>query len=278
MQITPRLHMLTIPFLVPLPSGPVERSVNLFLLAGERITLIDSGVDGAERELFGYLQTLGRRPEEVETLILTHSHPDHIGAARTIKRLTGCRVLAHAAERGWIEDTEMQFQQRPVPGFQRLVAGSVTVDRCLADGDRLDLGEGCVLEVLHTPGHSPGSISLWDRAGGVLVSGDAVPLPGDLPILDNMVASRKSLERLRACGAACLFSAWDIPRRGQAVQQGLDDGLAWLQRIGRAVELAAGNGPLPEPLELCRRVVPALGLPPHAVNPLVARSFMACLG
>ncbi len=127
MQITPQIHQLTIPFNVPLPTGPVPRSVNVVFVCGEALTLVDSGVAGAEQQIFSYLQTLGRMPEEIETLVLTHSHPDHIGAALAITRATGCMVAAHCAERNWIEDVALQERQRPVPGFSQLVGGPVSV-------------------------------------------------------------------------------------------------------------------------------------------------------
>ncbi len=85
-----------------------------------------------------------------------HAHPDHIGAAAAIKSISGCTVAAHAAERQWIEDVKLQAGERPVPGFFLLVGGSVPVDQILQEGDVLHLEGGLGLEVLHTPGHSPG--------------------------------------------------------------------------------------------------------------------------
>lgn len=275
MQITQNLHQLTIPFSVPLPNGAVRRTVNLFVLAGQELTLIDSGVAGAEAVLYTYLQQLGRRPEEMSTLVLTHSHPDHIGAARTIQARSNCRIYAHAAEQDWIEDVALQCQQRPVPGFAGLVAGSVKVDQCLQDGELLDFAGACALRVLHTPGHSAGSLSLWDQEHGILLCGDAVLQPGDLPIADDLAAAQRSLQRLRECGADCLLQAWDRPRTGQEVAACLQASFDWLEQIkGVVAETVDQHGPL-EPLALCGLVVPQLGLPQQAINPLVARTFAA---
>lgn len=273
MQITPHIHSLTIPFTVPAPSGPIPRSANVFFVCADKVTLIDTGVAGAEEKIFAYLRSIGRTPEEISLLLLTHSHPDHIGAARAIMEATGCRVAAHGAERSWVEDTGLQERERPVPGFQTLVGGPVPVTTELADGDLLDLGSGLHLEALHTPGHSAGSLSFWAPAEKTVITGDAVPLPGDMPIFDDWQGAVDSLERLRALDPQWLLSAWDEPRQGDAVQKRLDEGLAWLRRIRAAVrEIGAA-----EPMELCRRAVAALELPPFAANPLVARSFMSCL-
>ena len=137
----------------------------------EKICLIDSGVAGSEKIILDYLKATGRSPQEISRLILTHAHPDHIGAAAAIKRISGCTVAAHAAEKAWIEDVDLQAKERPVPGFRSLVGGSVQVDQTLQDGDVLHLESGLTLRVLHTPGHSPGSISLWLAEDGALFSG-----------------------------------------------------------------------------------------------------------
>lgn len=277
MQLTPRIHQLTIPFVVPAPGGPIPRSANVFIICTDTVTLIDSGVAGAEERIFACLREMGRLPGQIGQLILTHSHPDHVGAARAIREATGCCVAAHGGERNWIEDTALQEQQRPVPGFRTLVGGPVRVDRELFDGERLDLGAGFHLEVLHTPGHSSGSISLHAPAEQALITGDAVLLAGDMPIFDDYPAAQTSLQRLRGCDADWLLSAWDDPRRGEEAQQRIDESMAWLKLIRETVRIVSGGKPAMEPLELCRRVAAELGLPPFAVNPLVARSFMACL-
>lgn len=277
MQITQQIHQLTIPFNVPSPNGTIPRSVNLFFVNGSGVTLIDSGVKGAETAIFTVLQAIYRQPAEVKQLLLTHAHPDHIGAALALREACGCRIAAHGAERSWIEDVALQERERPVPGFQLLVGGSVAVDVELKEGDSIELDDGLSLDVLHTPGHSAGSVSLWLARGRGLFSGDAVPLPGDMPIFSDYRASVASLERLRACKAELLLSAWDVPRHGDEVRRCIDDAIAWLVFIRETVLAVAEQSPDCEPMELCRWVVQRLGLPPFAANPLVARSFMACL-
>ncbi len=170
----------------------------------------------------------------------------------------------------------MQERERPVPGFRDLVGGPVAVDRLLTDGDLLDAGGGVLLEVLHTPGHSPGSLSLRLAADDAFITGDAVPVPGDLPIFDDFGSAVASLERLRGCGTECLLSSWDEPRRGSRARHAIEDGLAWLERINGTVHFLAGEG-AEDSMELCRRTVAELGLPPFAANPLVARAILSCL-
>ena len=87
MQITPAIHALRHPFKIPVAPGiAIDRFVYSYLLAGETITLIDTGVAGCENVIFDYIRSIGRDPREISLIILTHSHPDHIGAAKAIQR------------------------------------------------------------------------------------------------------------------------------------------------------------------------------------------------
>ena len=136
-------------------------------------------VASAERSSSKPSKRPGESREEIDLLVLTHSHPDDIGAAKAIRGKTGCLVAAHEAEKGWIEDVDLQSRERPVPGFHALVGGSVPVGRSLADGDVIELSESHPLKVLHTPGHSTGSICLLYGTDRVLFSADTVPIRRD---------------------------------------------------------------------------------------------------
>jgi glyoxylase-like metal-dependent hydrolase (beta-lactamase superfamily II) len=279
MQVTEHVHALRIPFQIRAPTGiAIDRFVYVYLIYGESISLIDSGVSGSEHVIFEYLRSTGRTPEEITTLVLTHAHPDHIGAARAIKEATGCTVAAHRADQPWIEHTEQQFRDRPIPNFQALVGGSVAVDRALDDGDVLKLDDDLRVDVLHTPGHSRGSISLWLARDRALFSGDAVPRPGEVPIYEDAAASARSMQRLRALAwIQVLLSSWDEPRTGEQAYQALDEGLAYLQRVHETVITVAERNPYLNSLEVCTRVLDALGLPTTSANPLIARSVEAHL-
>jgi glyoxylase-like metal-dependent hydrolase (beta-lactamase superfamily II) len=278
MQVTDYIHALKVPFHVTTPQGKIPRFVYVYLIYGEQICLIDSGVATSEKIIFDYMKKTGRSPEDISLLLLTHSHPDHIGAAQAVKRASGCKVAAHTAEIAWIEDVDLQARERPVPGFNLLVGGSVKVDHPLQDGDVLDLGDGLDLLVIHTPGHSRGSISLWLPEEKALFSADAVPIVGDLPIYDDVLESARSIKRLRALeGIEFLLASWDDPRRGERAYQTMDGGLIYLQRIHEAVKKVEGDSRDLEPMELCHQVLKELGLPETIANPLVARSFQASL-
>jgi hydroxyacylglutathione hydrolase len=278
MQITSAIHALRHQFRIPVAPGiAFDRFVYSYLLAGETITLFDTGVAGCENTIFDYIRSIGRDPLEISLIILTHSHPDHVGAARAVRQATGCSVMAHPAERAWIEDVNLQNRERPVPGFSTLVGGSVALDHELGDGDVIDPDgtEEYELQVFHTPGHSAGSISLLLQGEGALFCGDAVPVEGDLPVYDDAQGSVQSVKKLKAIrGIRILLSSWDEPREGEAAYRQMDLALAYLQRIHMSVITVSADGTT-DPVEITKRAAALMGLPLQTVTPLLTRTFAA---
>jgi hydroxyacylglutathione hydrolase len=277
MQVSKHIHALKIPFDITDSSGQkIPRFVYVYLIYGEKICLIDSGIVSSEKIIFDYLKKTGRTPEDISLLVLTHSHPDHIGSAKIVKMTSECIVAAHRAEVSWIQDVDLQFRERPVPGFYSLVGGSVKIDRILDEGDVLVLEDGLSLKVLHTPGHSRGSISLWFSQEGALFSGDAIPLAGDMPIYDDALESARSIMKLKSIeGIKVLLAAWDDPRSGNQPYEIIDKGLHYIQRIHDAVIKAVEGQPTIDSIEHCKPVLKELGLPETMANPLIVRSFQS---
>lgn len=275
MKVTESIHALEIPFKVPVaPDLQVNRLVFAYLVFGKKITLIDTGVAGTEAVIFDYIRNNDRDPHEISTLILSHAHPDHIGSARPIKEETDCKVLCHPAEKGWIEDVQRQAQERPVPGFDGLVSGSTPVDGLLQDGDLLDMEDGMRYRVMHTPGHSAGSISLLSEDEKFLFAGDALPVPGDLPIYDDIASCARSIQKMRKLkNIEVLLSSWEAPIRGKdQVGQRMESGIRYLHIIHNAV-LSVYEESKQTGMALCKKVVGSLGLPPFAANPLLVKAF-----
>lgn len=280
MLVADTIHALEIPFEVELgPDKRLPRSVLVTLVFGQDLTLIDSGVAGAHNAIFRYIEKAGRNPGDIATLLLSHSHPDHIGSARMIRKLTGCSVQASPLEKEWIEDTEKQKLTRPVPGFDSLVGGPVEVDGFLEDEQLLELDERVQCRVFATPGHSRGSLSLLFPGQNLLFTGDALPFPGDLPIYEDIAASLRSIRRIEnmARGVETLLSSWEAPIRGhENIMRRIEAGRLYLKKIHAAVMRNHAGGK-ETGMDLCLRVVADLGLPPFAANPLVAAACMSSL-
>lgn len=107
MKICKGLHQIRVDFQV---TPEIKRFVYIYLIEGAACYLVDSGVGGSEKAIFSYMQGIGRKPEEIKGIFLTHAHPDHIGSASVIRELTGCTVYASQGERRWIENIDLQFK------------------------------------------------------------------------------------------------------------------------------------------------------------------------
>ena len=277
MQITKHIHAIKIPFQLTIsPTKNVDRFVYAYMLYGKNIWLIDCGVAGSERTIFDYIKQTGRKEEDIEMLMLTHSHPDHIGAASEIKSASGCTIAAHYAERAWIEDTNLQFSKRPVPGFHNLIKESVEVGSVLEDGDILKMEGGPNIKVFHTPGHSSGSISLLVHEDNALITGDAVPIAGDIPIYEDVTETVASLKKIKSIvDINTLLPAWSEPVEGQRVYKTINESLEYIQHIHEIIRGIENKSHNTDPMYICAKVIETLGLPTAAVNALVAKSFIS---
>jgi hydroxyacylglutathione hydrolase len=135
MKLTEKIHLLRLDFQINLNQHEkIDRFVNCLIVFGEKIALIDTGTRDSFPNIFKYIKENNRDISEIETVIPSHSHPDHIGSAAEIKNITGCRILAHESEKSWIENIAIQHRERPVPGFFELVDQSVKIDAFLEHG------------------------------------------------------------------------------------------------------------------------------------------------
>lgn len=105
---------------------------------------------------------------KVKYILLTHGHFDHIGAANEMRELTGAKVLAHEFEDELLKNADMNIS---ILGLGKAL--TLECDKLLKDGDIVEVGEGR-LAVIHTPGHTFGSICFYDEKNGILFSGDTL--------------------------------------------------------------------------------------------------------
>jgi len=167
-----------------------------------------------------------------------------------------------------------------VPGFQTLVAGSVGVDIFVDRDNQVELEKNILCTIIHTPGHSKGSISLLFEDEKSLFTADALPFPGDLPIYEDISQSIASIRRLQKIeNLEYLFSSWEPPIQGQEkISKRMDESISYLKRIHTAVINNSSDPKQQSSMELlCQKVVSELGLPPFAAMPLVAKAFASSL-
>lgn len=275
MKISNHIHQLTLPFQIAMPNGIIiDRFVNVFILVGKHIILVDTGVKGSEKQIFDYLKSINRLPEDIKYVLLTHTHPDHIGALKEIKEQTGCKVAVHKEEKHWLEDTELQFNERPVPGFHNLVSGPCKADVLLNDSDILDYDNEIRIKVLHCPGHSSGSVAYVLQQDNTLIAGDAIPVKNDIPIYDDWKTSLKTLEKLENLPyPEILLSSWDKPKQGDEVDIAISDGFEMLYIVHQAFTEVVKDNKNTEINEVARLVLEKMGLPSKIVNPLFMRAL-----
>lgn len=206
MKINNQVHLIRKDFFV---TTEIKRYINIYLIVGKYCYLVDSGVSGSHTIIEEYLKSMNREMTDIKGIFLTHSHPDHIGAAAEIQRRTKCEIYAPLEEVPWIEDINKQFSERPIPNFFKLLSESVKVSQPLKDGDVIELEDGIRINALSTRGHSQGSMS-YILNDEVIFTGDAIPVSNDIPISIDYEQSIKSLDILqKMTGIQCCCPAWD---------------------------------------------------------------------
>lgn len=275
MKLTEKIHLLQIDFEIAIsPEKKLPRFVNVLIILGEKITLIDTGVKGSEQKIFDYIRSCNRNISEIETVILSHSHPDHIGSAATIKEITGCSVMAHAGEKEWIENIELQNKQRPVPGFFNLVDRSVRIDEWISNNQEIKVEDGPTMSFIHSPGHSKGSLNILFLEDRILFTADSIPLKNDIPNYDNFIDLMNSLAAIRNNNSYdVILTSWTPPVTNKSeISKLMDEGEEYMSRIDRTVRECYKNSAVEIP-DSCKCAVEKLGLPPFMVNPIVDRAF-----
>ena len=139
-------------------------SSNAYIIDADILAIVDPGIGFSMSGLLREIKQDGFDPSKIEYVVNTHCHPDHIGGDLRIVKRSGAKVLMHEADAIAMDRLNMIPIPIPIPGLKK-----IKVDRHL--GDTLDLGD-TLLKVIHTPGHSPGSICLYDEKCKVLISGD----------------------------------------------------------------------------------------------------------
>ncbi len=147
--------------------------------SGDSVVLVDTGHAGTQGKFIEAMSELQKRPEDLRLIILTHTHFDHAGGARRIKELTGAPLVVHRLEAGFLRQGRTplprgtRWKGKLLTALSRVFARRLSyypaVEPDLLVDDVFSLaGYGIPGEVVHTPGHTAGSLSV------VLESGEAI--------------------------------------------------------------------------------------------------------
>ena len=228
MEILPGIHQI-----------PGLRWSNAYLVVEkDQLTLIDAGLPGAWKKIYGYIERIGRSSSELERVIVTHSHPDHTGPLKELSRTTGAKVMVHPADTRFLEKTQSNWlhypAQPPAFGWNVPLLHRIPAHELIEEGQILPVLGG--LRVLHTPGHTPGSVCLYSAQHKVLFTGDTlladghyfrrpVPFPGT-----SFRDYRASVERLAQLSfeTACVGHGKPLRQGGSAALQEMLNNYFWL--------------------------------------------------
>jgi glyoxylase-like metal-dependent hydrolase (beta-lactamase superfamily II) len=152
-------------------------NANVYVIFNQdKLVLIDTGLPRSSRKIVKYIEKTGHKPTEVSTIIITHHHIDHIGSLKNIKKTTNAKVASHELEAPIISGETVP--PKPKNLFMRAFGSMIKVqpvksEVILKENDQID-----GLTVIHTPGHTPGSIALLDSKRKAIFVGDTIRSTG----------------------------------------------------------------------------------------------------
>ena len=222
--------------------------VNAFLLdSPDGLTLIDTGIPGSAEKILNTVRELGKQPDDVRHLLVTHLHADHTGSLAILKAATGAPAYMHPADAALVREGRAGRPVRPAPGLMPRVMFTMmslrrapvttepaSIEHEINDGQTLPIAGG--IQVIHAPGHSAGQVVfLWPQQGGVLFVADAAGNMGNhlgpSIVYEDLALGMKTLTRLAhlsfevACfghgasiiGKACqqFRQQWGVPEAHQ---------------------------------------------------------------
>jgi glyoxylase-like metal-dependent hydrolase (beta-lactamase superfamily II) len=231
---------------IPVPTPFAVGRVNVYLIEDDPLTLVDAGPNSGTSfdELTTGLAAVGHSLEDIELVILTHQHIDHLGLVEIIVQHSGAEVAAIDVAVPFMEnfggDAERDDEEaaalmrrhgiseevvtalRQVTGSFRAWGSKVQVSRPLRDGELLELQDRR-LEVQHRPGHSPSDTVFWDEERRILLAADHLighissnplvtrPLDGSSGRPQALVTYLESMRRTRELPAEIVLSGHGDP-------------------------------------------------------------------
>lgn len=192
--------------IIPVPL----KMASAFIIRDKGTILVDSGYPGSEDTILEKLNEIGGSPKDIRLIVLTHGHADHAGSAAALREKTGAKIAVHRLDADKVREG-MEGELHPI-GFTgrilRLFFSLMTNSRYPALEPDILIDESLELEeygvrgrVIHTPGHSPGCVSVLLESGDA-IAGDLIfpSIPSEKPSLpfwaDDLAEARRSIKKL----------------------------------------------------------------------------------
>ena len=266
-----------------------DRYVALYLIEGESgAMLVDTGVASSVADsLLPYLSATGMTAEQIRWVVCTHGDFDHVGGNRAVRAVApGAALLCGAGDERLLGDVEVIIAERygelaaehgvgdspEVTEWIRSVTNSASPDIVVSGRTAVELGNRTV-EILQTPGHSAGHLSIWDARTGSLLIGDAVLHRGLLtaagspafpPTYRDVTSYRSTIASLERLQAGTLLTAHYPVLTGPEVGQFFQESSAYADQLDQAIVLQLSSASEGLTLaELTERLAPAVGAWPE---------------
>lgn len=245
----------------------VRRIAQWLVLGDDGVLLIDTGVDGTLREhVVPALRALGRAPEEIVEVAISHADVDHYGGDAEVRALAPrARIRAGTADRplieswarirteryGWYEQHGLAYEPDVLAWLEQAGGPDTALDGSLRAGDVLDVG-GTPLRVLELPGHTAGHLGFLIEDADCAIVVDAVLERGLYDVEDHRISPppyvtaagyRASIETLRALGLSRLETAHYRELRGADVEAFLAASAAFCDELEAIVRRQLADDP-----------------------------------
>ena len=195
----------------------IESYATTTLLVDDRLVLVDTSIDADAGKVMEYLSRIKVKPKDLSTIFITHTHSDHVGGLAAIKHGSPAKVAASRIEAEFI--ARKRVYDGP-PGIQPYPG--TAVDVLLDDGQKHD-----GLQVIFTPGHTRGSISLLDSTRSLLIAGDAFNTEKGVAPMDDRYnvdpkQHRESIKKLAKLHFENAIVGHGAPIKGGAIAKVVD--------------------------------------------------------
>lgn len=191
------------------------------------LTLIDSGMPKDGKKILDYVKSgMSKNASDVKTIVLTHSHVDHVRGAAALKNATGAKIVIHQLDADYLSGKKKMIAPKGAIGFifgmvsPLMSFTPVEADQKLNEGDMAGS-----LTVIHTPGHTPGSISLYNQERKVIFVGDTIRYANGkiegppAAFTQDVEQAAKSVEKISGYDFDVMLSGHGEPLRSNASEK-----------------------------------------------------------